>query len=287
MDSEAMSLDESIPATSSSMVLPAVSSNSTARVSAYSNLPPLASETFRASHSIKSVVSRGARRGMMTPSASTCTQASAKSPRRRHAHVAAAPLPAVTPSNSSHSTAEPVIFVASPSGTHSAPAESSSQPALSGQGSLPRALVDFGRGSDDDLVLVLTTDFSDTSYRTSPERSRSGSGSSTPTSAQSTPEKKSRLPVRMPGLKAIKRISASIGNSRHPLVDVSNAHGPELAPVSEEGEKRGKEKLGLGGRRRAQTVAAQRVGAEAGKSTRIPMGRRLQRFGLGGQAERS
>ena len=91
----------------------------------------------------------------------------------------------------------------------------------------------------------------------------------------------------MPGLKAIKRISASIGNSRNPLVDVSNAHGPELALVSEEGEKRGKEKLGLGGRRRAQTVAAQRVGAEAGKSTRIPMGRRLQRFGLGGQAERS
>ncbi|KAI0705659.1 hypothetical protein C8Q76DRAFT_751827 [Earliella scabrosa] len=271
--------DVSLPATSSSMVLPSFNSSSTARISlAQSNLPPLASETFRASHSIKSIASRGSpQRTSIPPSGSTSTQASMKS-RRRHAHVLT--LPRASPSSSSTSP-EPTVFVASPSG------ESATQTTLPAFNSLPRALVDFGRGSDEDLVLVLSTDFSETSYCMSPQQ-RASARASSPFSdeggahahaSELAAEKKSLLPVRMPGLKAIKRLSASIAGSRGALTETTNAQG-ELLPWKEEG---------AGGRTRALSVGSQKVPVVAAVSpprpAKLPMGRRLQKFGLGGMGD--
>lgn len=276
VDPSSVPPDVSIPANSSSMVLPALSSSSTACMSSmYSNLPPLASETFRASHSIKSMSSRTSRRGM-TPSSSTSTTNSVKS-RRRRAKVLTLPRISVQPSLPSRSDTEPAVCAAPPS---EEPPVQGSRGGVPTSDSLPRALVDCGRGSDEDIVLVLHSDFSETSYRASPPRRRSsastasGDESVTP---DSTPEKRTRLgPVRMPGLRAIKRLSASIAGSRSAPADAISAM------VSEWKGEHGK------GRARAPSVSSQRSSASEASPSRqpkSPMVRRLQRFGLGNHGD--
>ena len=162
--------------------------------------------------------------------------------------------------------------------------------------SLPKALLDFSSSPEDDLVLVLHSDFSSSPYRApsaspTPDAARPGLDS-----AGSTPEKRSRLPVRMPGLKAIKRFSASIAISRPVLVDTTNAasfafttapagsvHGKPVAPGRPGAENADRTRV----RTRAPSVVARPAGAVSPsppRPSKIPMGRRLQRFGIGGQA---
>ncbi|OJT08622.1 hypothetical protein TRAPUB_471 [Trametes pubescens] len=359
-----------LPASSSSMVLPATRSTSPTRMFAvHSNLPPLASEMFRASHSIKTLSSRGSRRSALgthmvtsptgesslglgvrdsgnniSASASASTQNSTKS-RYRRTKVVAVPVvatcaPTTTtgalvasikqktsrwsffgPSRSATSATSVVVHEeevgsvpveaarGTSTSTEALPAAYSDSPShdtpsfdcsvetavepedLSPRTPnrlspprLPKALLDFGSSPDDDLVLVLHSDFSGSSYHTtmqsppaSPTRPVPGAGLG---SAHTTPEKRSRLPVRMPGMRAIKRFSASINISRPVLVDTTNAGtfafsaAPRQAPVVQKGAG-----TGGGGRARAPSAA----GTSPPRPSKIPMGRKLNRFGLGGQ----
>ncbi|KAL1939058.1 hypothetical protein VTO73DRAFT_10318 [Trametes versicolor] len=360
-----------LPASSSSMVLPAAQSTSTTRMSSvHSNLPPLASEMFRASHSIKTLSSRGSRRSALgvhmvtsptgesslglgardsgnniSASVSASTQNSTKSRYRRTKVVAVPVVAACAPTTTTgalvasikQKTSRWSFFGSSRSATsatslvvheeqaepaqleaaHSTSTSTEVLPAAYSDSSshdtpsfefsvdttansddlsprtpnrlspprLPKALLDFSSSPDDDLVLVLHSDFSGSSYHAtvqsppaSPTRVGAGLGS-----AHTTPEKRSRLPVRMPGMRAIKRFSASINISRPVLVDTTNAGTfsfsaePRQAPGVQKGVGAG---AGGGARARAPSAA----GASPPRPSKIPMGRRLNKFGLGGQA---
>ncbi|KAI0739551.1 hypothetical protein C8Q80DRAFT_1199240 [Daedaleopsis nitida] len=315
---------ERLPATSSSMVLPSASTTRISSIAIRQNsngsnidVPISASGTLGASCSVSlcSVASPSRCGSRMTSSDSMSTTTSVKS-RRRRAKVLTVPCVtvAVAPSESlpSDAAAEPTVLVASPTDQGVSPSPHS-QETLPAFGSLPRALVDFGEGSDEDLVLVLSTDFSDTSYHaTSPGRESADSKSTLPGCGETgsgspgltadvhgdpvQDKKSSRLPVRMPGMKVIKRLSASIANagSRNPgagevgAVDVNEklksgrlgrsralSMGPSQT-VTQPRRERG----------RSPTMPMADIAAEpARQSAKIPMGKRLQRFGLGGSTE--
>ncbi|KAL7284528.1 hypothetical protein ACG7TL_001820 [Trametes sanguinea] len=350
-----------LPASSSSMVLPSASSSATV----HSNLPPLASETFRASHSIKSVSSRSSSRSFpakqastpahaalslttrslresISASASVSTQDSAKS-RRRRAKIIAVPVASrsvpderglaasttkstsrwsffgpsrsvisavasiahdiamragdtrnsgevvqdaicdVVPTASGSEVSDPASDTSVDTTVADQPPKTPSRPPSS---SLPKALLDFNSSPEDDLVLVLHSDFSGSSYRATPSApppSPTPGANRSPSSAHTTPEKRSRLPVRMPGLKAIKRFSASIHISRPVLVETTNAatFGFPVVPSAVGG---GKEAGGgMQPRGRAPSVMERPglAGASPPRPSKIPMGRKLQRFALG------
>ncbi|OSD00632.1 hypothetical protein PYCCODRAFT_1426438 [Trametes coccinea BRFM310] len=360
-DSVADPLTTCLPASSSSMVLPSASSSATV----HSNLPPLASETFRASHSIKSVSSRGSSRSFpakqasppslaalslttrslresIPASASASTQDSAKS-RRRRAKIIAVPVTSasvpderglaasttkstsrwsffgpsrsvisavasiardiamragdtrnsgevvqdaicdVAPTASGSGMSDPASDTSVETTVADQPPKTPSRPPAS---SLPKALLDFNSSPEDDLVLVLHSDFSGSSYRATPSvppPSPTPGANRSPSSAHTTPEKRSRLPVRMPGLKAIKRFSASIHISRPVLVETTNAATfgfPVVPSVVGGGKEVGG---GLQPRGRAPSVLERPglAGASPPRPSKIPMGRKLQRFALG------
>ena len=165
---------------------------------------------------------------------------------------------------------------------------------------MSKDLVDFGgAGTECDLVLVLPDDFRDASYgipaapaievepesepevHPEPVTQLENVGGATH-DVPSTPEKKtSRLPVRMrSGLKVIKRISTTFSLSRSTGAEASarmDACATTMGPIPGmpgKGDVPGSGRLGV------PTGPAGKVSAAGGGSTRIPMGRKLQRFGI-------
>ena len=219
-----------LPALSSSMVLPAFESTSTARLSAApSHLHPLDAGN-------SSFMSTSSGRGV-SASASTSTLASVKSLRR---HVKVLPSTQITVSdslNASGALIEPSRFSSTDSST-----PSSSPSKASSLRPLPQALVDFGNDSDEDLVLVMHNDFSETSYCATSERP-DGLTEAVPRGVK---ERKARLPAF--GLRAIRRFSTNITMGRTPLADTSNTGGRGRGTKGEKGVAKGArlQKLGIG-----------------------------------------
>ncbi|EJF59643.1 hypothetical protein DICSQDRAFT_128148 [Dichomitus squalens LYAD-421 SS1] len=288
------SQDSSLPACSSSMVLPIATRPPSVDVAE----PQLASSASRSAHS-------------------TVSAAPTHAPHRYWRSRSSAESARSSGSGSGSSSSCGSREAAQQSGV----SEASTATAVASPGAafspLPQDLVKFGKGSEEDFVLVLHNDFSDTSHgATQPapapapepeyesesesesEREREGAGGTTRNiatkggGAPGSPEKRSRLPVRMRSglrLRVIKRISTTFSISRPTVAEAkeTNACATAVVGVGAMGTRKDDGALGRAGTVGMRGKAAAGAGAEArdrggstGSQTRIPMGRRLQRFGM-------
>ncbi|KAI1790068.1 hypothetical protein LXA43DRAFT_1075004 [Ganoderma leucocontextum] len=215
-DSIGAALELTLPATSSSMVLPAIGTRPTSRSA---EKPPSASSSRPGSQCTisgsSSQTSRKFRRWDVGVRSSTESARSSGSGSSTQEAVQASTL-----SDGSTAVASPL-------------ADFSPLPIL-------KDSVSFGEGLDHDLILVMHNKLSDTPHRAlaSTADAESERGSDSGTSSGASSPKKSRLPVRMRGLRVIKRLSTTFSISRGGMAEMVQADAKAdrgESPVKDDG----------------------------------------------------